>query len=91
METTGATLDRAYHAIMGRMVASGRAPHYIELAKELGVSPDKGRELLHQLFGAGIPGWLHPGTDLIASFAPFSNLPTQYDISIDDKHGWYGQ
>jgi len=91
METLETSLDRAYHAIMRRMVASGRAPHYIELASELHVSPDEGREILHQLFGVGVPGWLHPGTDLIASFAPFSNLPTQYDITIDDMRGWYGQ
>ena len=28
---------------------------------------------------------------LIASFAPFNNLPTQYRISIDGQHKWFAQ
>ena len=43
------------------------------------------------IVGAGISGWLFPDTDYIASFAPFSNLPTQYRITIDGQHGWFGQ
>ena len=40
---------------------------------------------------AGLPTWLAPHTDYIASFAPFSNLPTQYDVSVDGVRRWYGQ
>jgi hypothetical protein len=40
---------------------------------------------------AGIPGWLHPSTDYIASFAPFNNLPTQYRITIERQQKWFGQ
>ena len=84
-------LDRTFHIIMARMVESGQAPHYTEIAAELGVSVEEGREALHKLFAAGIPGWLFPNTDLIASFAPFNNLPTQYRITIDGHQKWFGQ
>jgi len=76
---------------MSRMVETGQAPHYTEIAKELGVSVEDGRKALYELFTAGIPGWLFPNTDLIASFAPFNNLPTQYRITIDGQQKWFGQ
>jgi len=85
------TLDRTFHTIMKRMVATGQAPHYAEIAKELGVSMEEGRKALHDLFSAGIPGWLYPNTDYIASFAPFNNLPTQYRVTIDGQQKWFGQ
>jgi len=84
-------LDRTFHIIMSRMVETGQAPHYTEIAAELSVSVEEGRKCLHELFAAGIPGWLFPNTDLIASFAPFNNLPTQYRISIDGQQKWFGQ
>ena len=84
-------LDRTFHIIMARMVKSGQAPHYTEIAVELGVSVEEGREALLRLFAAGIPGWFFPNTDLIASFAPFNNLPTQYRITIDGHQKWFGQ
>jgi hypothetical protein len=40
---------------------------------------------LHDLFKAGIPGCPFPNTDLIVSFAPFNNLPTQYRITVDGE------
>lgn len=73
-----ARLDDAFHLIMKQMVATGQAPFYVELAKELGLSTEEGRQTLHTLFSSGIAGWLHPGTDLVASFAPFNNLPTMH-------------
>ena len=30
------TLDKTFHLIMKKMVETGQAPHYTELAKELG-------------------------------------------------------
>ena len=85
-------LAKTYHVIMSGMIRDGRAPHYTELATELGLSPDQSREALHDLARAGVPGvWLQPGTDYIASFAPFSNLPTQYLISVEGEQKWYGQ
>ena len=84
-------LDQVFQIIMNRMVETGRAPHYTEIAAELGVSVEEGRIAMHDLFAAGVPGWLFPNTDLIASFAPFNNLPTQYRITIDDQQKWFGQ
>ena len=85
------TLDRAFQAVMNCMVETGQAPHYVELAAALGTDPEAGREILHDLIGSGIPAWLHPGTDLIASFPPFNNQPTQYRISVDGEQRWFAQ
>jgi hypothetical protein len=80
------------HAIQSGMTRTGRAPHYTELAAELGLAPEEAREALHDVFRAGVPGiWLYPNTDYVASFAPFSNLPTQYLISVEGEQKWYGQ
>ena len=84
-------LDQAYHVIMKQMTATGRAPFYTELAKELGVLPEEGRKIQRDLFSADIAGWLYPETDHIVSFAPFNNLPTQYRVTIDAEQKWYGQ
>ena len=85
------TLDRAFAAVMSQMVATGQSPHYVELAAELGVEPEVGREVLRDLVASGIPAWLHPGTDLVASFPPFNNQPTQYRISVDGEQKWFAQ
>ena len=85
-------MDQAYSAIMQSMVERGSALHYTELAAALSLSPEQGRETLREMVGLGLPGtWLAEGTDYLSSFAPFSNQPTQYRISVDGKPGWYGQ
>ena len=84
-------LDRTYFFIMKRMVETGQAPFYTELAHPLGLSVGESKKTLHDLFASGIPGWLYPRTDLIVSFAPFNNLPTQYRITIDGQQKWFGQ
>ena len=84
-------LESAFHIIMNRMVKTGQAPYYTELAADLGISPEEGRKVLHKLFSAGVPGWLYPNTDYIVSFAPFNNLPTQYRITIEGKQKWFAQ
>jgi hypothetical protein len=85
-------LANMYHAVMIGIVRDGRAPHYTELATELRLSPEQAREALHDLGDGRIPGfWLYPGTDVIASPAPFSNIPTQYLISVEGEQKWYGQ
>ena len=86
-----ANLDKAYQITMTRMVQTGQAPHYTELAAELGVSVEEGRVILHELIDTGIPAWLHPGTDYIASFPPFNNLPTQYRITVGGEQKWFAQ
>ena len=84
-------LDRTFHFILKRMVDTGQAPHYTEIAAELGVSPGDGRKTMHTLFGSGIYGWLYPNTDLIASFAPFNNQPTQFRVTVDGEQKWFAQ
>ncbi|MBP1699048.1 MAG: hypothetical protein H6Q41_4236 [Deltaproteobacteria bacterium] len=85
-------LDRTFHFIMKRMVETGQAPHYTEIASGMGISVEEGRKALHDLMATpGIPGWLYPQTDYIASFAPFNNLPTQYRITIEGQQKWFGQ
>lgn len=86
-----AALNKTYHFIMKKMKETGVAPHYTEIAGVLGISVEEGRKTLHALFGSGIPGWLYPETDLIVSFAPFNNLPTQYKITIGGEQKWFGQ
>ena len=86
-----ATLDKAYQITMTSMVQTGQAPHYTELATEMGVSMEEGKVILHELIDTGIPAWLHPGTDYIASFPPFNNLPTQYRIIIGGEQKWFAQ
>ena len=84
-------LDKTYYMIMKRFVETGQAPFFTEIAVELGLSSEEGRKALHDLFSEMIPGWLYPKTDLITSFAPFNNLPTQYRITIDGQQKWFGQ
>ncbi len=84
-------LDRTFHFILKRMVETGQAPHYTEIAQALGISLEEGRKVLRDLFAAGVPGWLFPNTDYIVSFAPFNNLPTQYRITIEGQQKWFGQ
>lgn len=88
---TSQQMDRTYHYILETFISRGYAPHYTEIAREFSVSPDEGKKLLHELMSSGLPLWLYPGTDLIASFASFNNLPTQYIITIDGQQKWFAQ
>ncbi len=85
------TLDKAFHTIILRLAETGRAPHYSELATALGCPIEEGRKVLHDLMATAFPAWLHPGTDLIAAFPPFSNIPTQYQISVRGEQKWFAQ
>jgi hypothetical protein len=74
------------------ILANKRAPLYVELAPVLGVSIDRARELIHQAREeVSIGNWFLADTDVIECWAPFSNIPTNYRISIDGEPGWYGQ
>lgn len=84
-------LARVYHLILSGFVRDGRAPHYLELAGRLGVSVEEARRLQRALLALGGPHWAHPGTDLIAGFAPFSNLATHYRLTVDGDQRWFGQ
>jgi hypothetical protein len=76
---------------MRRLVETGRAPHYAELAPALRCAPEDARLAVHAIFNRGYPGWVHPGTDLVASFPPLNSLPTAYRISVDGAQRWFGQ
>lgn len=84
-------LDRTYHFILETFVERGQAPHYTEIASHFSVPPEEGKRLLHALMATPLPIWLYPNTDLIASFAPFNNLPTQYRITVDGEQKWFAQ
>lgn len=85
-------LDQVYHFIMETFIEQGRAPHYTDIARGFSMPPDEGRMLVHELMDkARLPIWLYPDTDLIASFAPFHNLPTHYRITVDGEQKWFAQ
>ena len=83
--------DRTYNFILTKIVETGQAPHYTEIATALGVPMAEGRKVLHDLFSQSGAVWLFPGTDYITSFAPFNNLPTQYRITVNGQQKWFGQ
>src|SRR5438105_923019 len=68
-------MDRMFQRIMRGLVETGRAPHYAELARALGLPTDEGRLILHDVMQAYPIGWLHPETDYIASFPPLAGVP----------------
>ena len=76
-----ALLDKAFSNIMTRLVETGQAPNYTELAADLG----------HDLIATGIPAWLHPDTDYLVSFPPFNVLPNQYRITVRGEQKWFAQ
>jgi hypothetical protein len=86
-----ALLDKAFYNIMQRLIKTGQAPHHTEMANDLGISMEEGRQIFHELMEAGVPGWIHPQTDWIASFPPFNNQPTQYRLTIDGEQKWFAQ
>ena len=84
-------MEKIFQVIMKRMMVTGQAPHFTEIATEMDVPVEESRKALHELFSPGFPAWLFPNTDYICSFPPFSNQPTQYRISIDGQQKWFGQ
>jgi Alkylmercury lyase len=88
---SAAVLDRAFHVIVRQMIETGRAPHFTELAAALRCDIEDGRQTLHRVIDAFVPSWLYPETDYVASFSPFSNVPTQYRISVAGQQKWYAQ
>jgi hypothetical protein len=86
-----ALLDRAYDFILRRMVEGGEPPHFSDLARAFSIAPEDGKALLRELMDTGIPCWLYPDTDYIASFAPFNLQPTHYRIAVDGQRRGFGQ
>jgi DNA-directed RNA polymerase specialized sigma subunit len=85
--------QRAFTTILEHFVANGRAPHYAELADALGIGSEEAREVQRAAVEAApiASCWLAHDTEYIESWAPFSNVPTHYLISVDGIQKWYGQ
>ncbi len=87
-----ATLDKAFHSIISRLVETGQAPHYSELAVDLGCLIDEGRQIVLDLAGgARSPIRLNPDTDWIATVPPLSVIPNQFRITVDGQQKWFAQ
>ena len=89
--TSPEQVQRAYTEIMQHSVEHGVAPHYTELAEKLGIKPDDARDLQEQAARSAAGCWISHETDNIHSFAPFSNLPTHYRVTVEGEPKWYGQ
>jgi hypothetical protein len=85
--------QRAFTTILDHFVETGRAPHYAELAEALDIGSEEAREAQRAAVEAAplASCWLVRDTDYIESWAPFSNVPTHYLISVDGIEKWYGQ
>jgi hypothetical protein len=86
-------VQAAFTAVLGHFVDEGRAPHYSELAEMIDVGLDEAREL-QRAAAAAAPAetcWLAHDTDHVESWAPFSNIPTHFLVSVDGVQKWYGQ
>jgi len=85
--------QRAFTKVLEHFVATGRAPHYGELAGALNIGVEEARDAqLSAVEAAPIAScWLAHDTDTIESWAPFSNVPTHYLISVEGIQKWYGQ
>ncbi len=76
------SVQRAYTAVVRHFMETGRAPHYTELAATLGVRPEEARQLQRQAADASLACWFVKETDYVESWAPFSNVPTDYLVTI---------
>lgn len=84
-------VQRVYTAVVEHFVKTGRAPHYTELAATLGLRPEEARQVQHQAAESAIACWFIKDTDYIESWAPFSNVPTNYLVTIEGEQKWYAQ
>ena len=84
-------IQKAYTAVIKHFIRTGRAPHYTELAETLGLKPDEARELQRETAAAAVACWLVQDTDYIESWAPFSNVPTHYRVTVAGEQKWFGQ
>jgi hypothetical protein len=80
------TFDREVRlAVYRTVVAESRPPSAPELAAELGVATEDVETSLHRL-AAGHVLVLAPGTNSIWMAAPFSAIPTPFEVSVGDRH-----
>jgi len=84
-------VQRAYTTVLSHFIKTGRAPHYTELAALLGLPVEQARQAQHKAAGAALACWFVKDTDYVESWAPFSNIPTQYLLTVAGDQKWYGQ
>lgn len=84
-------VQQAYTAVVEHFVKTGRAPHYTELAAIIGVQPEEARQIQHKAAESSIACWFVKDTDYVESWAPFSNVPTHFFVTINGVQKWYGQ
>ncbi len=84
-------VQRAYTAVTQHFVKTGRAPHYTELAETLKLGIEEARQIQHKAAESAVACWFVKDTDYVESWAPFSNVPTHYLITIREDQKWYGQ
>jgi hypothetical protein len=84
-------VQRAYTAVIRHFIKAGRAPHYTELAEILKLGPEEARQVQHRAADSALACWFVQDTDYVESWAPFSNVPTNYLITINGEQKWYGQ
>ncbi len=84
-------VQRAYTAVVEHFIKTGRAPHYTELGTILGLRPDEAKQAQHAAAESAIGCWFVKDTDYVESWAPFSNVPTNYRVTINGEQKWYGQ
>jgi hypothetical protein len=84
-------IQKAYTAVVKHFMLTGRAPHYTELAQTLGLRPTEARDLQREAAETALACWYVQDTDYIESWAPFSNVPTHYLVTVQGEQKWYGQ
>ena len=82
-------LDKTFNFIMKQMVDTGHAPHYTEIAAELGITPEEGRKTMHTLFESRIHGRLYPIYGFYRVVCAFNNQPTQFRVTIEGQQKWF--
>jgi len=84
-------VQRTYTAVLEHFVKTGRAPHYTELAGTLGVRVEHAKQLQRKAAESVLACWFVKDADYVESWAPFSNVPTHYLVTIKGEQKWYGQ
>ena len=81
-------MDKTFQIIMKRMIETGQAPHYTDIASELDVPLEEARKALHKLFFQGFPGWLYPTqTSLFLFHHSTTCPPNTVLLSMANKSG----
>ena len=89
--TDKSLIQKAYTATVKHFMEAGCAPHYTELAVTLGLKPEEAKQIQHEAADSALACWFVQDTDYVESWVPFSNVPTQYLVSVDGEQKWYGQ